>query len=85
MSRPMDRDTTPEARRVLVEGLRRMTPSQKLARVRSLNRSVEQMARAGIRMRHPNADEAEIRIRLARLWLDDATLEAIVGPLPEGH
>lgn len=81
----MDRHTTPEARRVLVEGLRRMTPSQKLARVRSLNRSVPQMARAGIRMRHPNAGEAEIRIRLARLWLDDATLEAIVGPLPEGH
>ncbi len=76
-------DTSADARRVLVEGLRRMSPAEKLARVVALNRSVELMARAGIKLRYPDADESEVRIRLARMWLSDEDLRAIVGRLPD--
>lgn len=68
---------------MLVAGLRRMTPAQKLARLVALNRSVEQLARAGIRLRHPDATEREVKLLLARMWLDEATVDAIVKRLAE--
>lgn len=69
-------DTDADARRVMVEGLRRMSPSEKLARVVALNRSVELMARAGIRLRTPNISDADLRNEMAKLWLDEDTLKA---------
>jgi hypothetical protein len=41
-------DTSPEARRFLVEGYRRMAPADRLARVVSLNVALEQLQRARI-------------------------------------
>jgi hypothetical protein len=41
-------DTSPEAERFLIEGYRRMPPSEKLAHVFSLNRMIEQLQRARI-------------------------------------
>ena len=79
MERPFERDTDPDSRRVLVEGIRRMSPAQKLARVTALNRSVEMLALAGIRMRHPDASEHEVHRLLARMWLDEDTLAAVTS------
>jgi hypothetical protein len=76
--RPND-DTSPECRRIWIDGLRRMSHSDKLARFLALQRSVEAMALTGLRLRHPEADEAELRIRLARLWLDEPTHRAVVA------
>lgn len=78
----MDEDTSPDARRLIVERLRAMTPAQRLARMVALNRSVEAMARTGILMRHPTASEREVRFRLARAWLDDETLAKVAGWVP---
>lgn len=83
MERPFDGDTSAEARSVLVAGLRRMTPAQKLARLVALNRSVEQLARAGIRLRHPDATERQVKLMLARMWLDEATVDTIAKRLAE--
>ncbi len=62
----------------MIEGLRRMSPSEKLARVVALNRSVELMARAGIRLRTPNISNEDLRREMAKLWLDADTLEAVL-------
>jgi hypothetical protein len=58
-------DTPPEIERILIEGYRRMTPAEKFRRIEDLNRTLEMLARAEVRRRHPEADEREIRLRVA--------------------
>lgn len=62
-------DTDPAVEAILIEGYRRMSPSQKLDRVRALTRAVQELALADIRRRHPNADEREQALRLASRWI----------------
>lgn len=62
-------DTDPAIRAILIEGYRRMTPSQKLERVRALTRAVQELALTDIRRRHPDASEREQALRLASRWL----------------
>jgi len=63
-------DTQPDIEAMLIEGYRRMTPAQKLARVRELIRCVQELALTDIRRRHPDAGEREQALRLASRWLD---------------
>lgn len=58
-------DTDPAIEAMLIEGYRRMSPSQKLERVRALTRAVQQLALLDIRRRHPGAGEREQALRLA--------------------
>ena len=60
---PSDTDADIEA--ILVEGYRKMSPSQKIECVCSLTRAVRQLALADIRRRHPHAGERELTLRLA--------------------
>ncbi len=66
---PVD-DTDPAIEAILIEGYRRMSPAQKLERVRALTRAVQQLALLDIRRRHPDADEREQALRLASRWLE---------------
>ncbi len=81
-------DTAPQVEAILVEGYRRMSATDKLRQVADLTRSCQQVALAGIRGRH-GADlaERELRLRLASLWLDRATMVAAFGwdPDREGY
>lgn len=79
------RDTSPEAEAVQIELLRRMTPAQKFELVLRLNRQARALQLAGIRRRHPGADEHELRMRLASLWLDRETMVKVYGWDPEEH
>jgi hypothetical protein len=58
-------DTDPAIEAMLIEGYRRMSPSQKLERVRALTRAVQQLALLDIRRRHPGAGRREQALRLA--------------------
>lgn len=78
------RDTSAKAEQFLIEGYRRMSPAQKLARVRGLTQAVQQLALARIRQQHPHADERELRLRLASLWLTREQMIAAFGWDPEG-
>lgn len=80
---PFDEDTPRHVREIMFERLRAMSPAERLARMVALNRSVESLARTGIKQRHPDADEREVQVRLARMWLDDETIERVVGWLPD--
>ena len=62
-------DTSPEAERTQVEAWRRMSPIEKLRAVAEISRTVEELALAGIRLRHPNASDRECFLRLAVLKL----------------
>ena len=63
-------DTDPAIEAFLIEGYRRMSPAQKLDRVRALTRAVQQLALLDIRRRHPGADEREQALRLASRWIE---------------
>jgi hypothetical protein len=63
-------DTDPAIEALLIEGYRRMSPAQKLERVRALTRSVQQLALLDIRRRYPRADEREQALRLASRWVE---------------
>lgn len=86
MSRSGVIDTSPEAASVLVEGYRRMDGPEKLRRVASLNRSIEQLARARIRARYGDGlTEREMRLRLATLRLGRRLMILAFGWDPQDH
>jgi hypothetical protein len=81
-------DTPPEVEELLVEGYRRMSPAERLARALDLGHAVQQLALARILARYgPNLPEREARLRLAALWLPRETLIEVFGwdPDVEGY
>ena len=50
-----------------MEYWRAMSAAERLALVAALNESCEQMAAAGVRRRHPEADDEEVRLRVIAL------------------
>jgi hypothetical protein len=78
----MQRDTTPEAMEILVELYRRMTPAEKLSRVRDLTLTVNVLALEGLRTRHPGETEPELLLRLARVRLGEALVAEAYGARP---
>ena len=59
------RDTSPEALAVFYEIQRRRAPEQKLADAFDLSEGIFELAKAGIRTRHPDANEREVFLRAA--------------------
>jgi hypothetical protein len=56
-------DTDPKALEVFLEIQRRRTPEQKLNDVFDLSDGLFEMAKAGVRLRYPEADEREVFLR----------------------
>jgi len=63
-------DTHPTIEALLIEGYRKMSPAQKIDRVRALTRAVQELALLDVRRRHPNADARELALRVASRWID---------------
>ena len=76
-------DTSPEAERFLIEGYRRMTPTQKLQRVASLNRALMTLQKARIRAEYGEISEEEMRMRLGALRLGRETMIKVFGWDPD--
>lgn len=74
-------DTSPEAERVLIELMRKLSPHRKLEMVAQMNETVATLALSGLRARHPNASDEELRRRMADLWLGPELAERVYGPL----
>ncbi len=60
-------DMSPEVDRRLFEYYARLRPWEKMRIIDDMNRTADGLAIVGIRRRHPNADENEVRLRLAAL------------------
>lgn len=73
---------------MLVAAYREMSSREKMRRVLACNRASEEMALAGLRRRHPELSEKELRLRLAALRLGSATMVEVFGwdpePSPDG-
>jgi hypothetical protein len=76
-------DTSPDAARFLNEGFRRMTPTQKLRRVESLNRMLVKLSAARIRSQYGDIPADEMRLRLAALRLGRETMIRMFGWDPD--
>ena len=70
------RDTSASAWAQVNDGLRRMTPAERVRRAISLTIGSHAFALAQIRQRYPNDDERQHRLRLAARMLDKATMLA---------
>lgn len=72
-------DTPIEVERILVDGYRRMSAARKVARVRDLDWTLQQLALADLRVRHPADDDRTLRLRLAARRFDRQTMIAAFG------
>jgi hypothetical protein len=81
--KPLSSDTDPDVERALIEESRRMTPTEKLARARELNRAVEQRHRDRIRAQYGDIPEEEMRLRLGSLRLGRETMVKVFGWDPD--
>ncbi len=79
MSASPPNDTDPAIEALLIEGYRRMSPAEKLERVRAMTRAVQELALVDIRRRHPDADEREQALRLASRWIEPELMVRAFG------
>ena len=76
------RDTNPERTRDYYARLAKLTTEQRGRMVASLTSAVRKLAVAGIRERHPDASEQEVRVRLAVRLYGRAVGERLFGEVP---
>lgn len=81
----MEQDTEPRRRDRYIELLRAQSPVDRLRKAGALTRAVRQMAEAGIRQRHPQADETEVRVRLAVRLYGPEVAARLFGAHPAIH
>ena len=63
--------------------LRARLPHERLEAAMALSRAVRELAEAGIRQRHPEADVAEVRVRLAVRLYGHTVATRLFGALPD--
>ncbi|MEO8167619.1 MAG: hypothetical protein ABI623_05175 [bacterium] len=64
-------DTTREADRIQLEIFRKMKPGERLRRGFELSAAMKRLNATGVRMRHPNYSDDEIRLAVIRMRLGD--------------
>ena len=65
-------DTTIDAHAAQVAAWRRMGPERRMALALEMSNDIREVARAGIRHRHPEYDDEQVRWALYRLVLGEA-------------
>ncbi len=74
-------DTSVEAEALLIERLRAAGPQRRLDMARDASRAIRQLAWNGLRLRHPHANENELRRRYVALTLGEEVAEQLFVPL----
>lgn len=69
VTEPLAVDTSPDVEALQLERWRAMSPAEKAAMVSGLTQAAFDMARAGVRHRHPTASPREVFLRLAVVTL----------------
>ncbi len=64
-------DTSAEAAAVQIEAYRRMTSAARLHAALELTELSRALLAAGVRRRHPEYDDEQLRLATIRLWLGD--------------
>jgi hypothetical protein len=81
---PYYSDTDPEMEALQIRLLRQAAPWQKMKMLAGLNAAAKTLALSGLRRRHPQAGEPELRRRLAGLLLGDELATKVYGELEHG-
>jgi len=76
-------DTTYEVECLLIDAWRAMPSWEKARRLVESCRAVDQLVRAGVRLRHPDANDREVHLRVAALRLGPALMREVYGWDPE--
>jgi hypothetical protein len=74
-------DTHPKMEALQIQFWRQASPTRKMHTLAQLNASARTLALAGLRTRYPQADEAELRRRLADLLLGEELARKVYGEL----
>jgi len=72
-------DTDPKMEALQIRLWREVSPTRKMQMLAQLNGSVRLLALAGLRSRYPQADENELRYRLAVLFLGEGLARKVFG------
>lgn len=75
-------DTHPKMEALQIQLWRQASPTRKMHMLAQLNASANTLALMGLRSRFPNANEAELRRRLAGLLLGEDLARKVYGELP---
>ncbi len=78
-------DTHPVVAAMMLDHWSRASPSTKLERLLAMGRSVNELARADLRNRYPDATPRQIELRLRSRSLDRATMIRVFDWDPELH
>lgn len=76
---PQASDTREDVDRAMFERLRAMTPLERLQVAMASYAAAERLSIAGLRLRHPDAGEDELRMRAAALRLGRDTMLRFFG------
>lgn len=79
----LSRDTSEEAARVQVEAYRKMGPTTRLRVGLELTRMSRELLAQGIRTRHPEYSEDEVKWALIRTWLGKELFERAYPRSPQ--
>jgi hypothetical protein len=82
MFQVMEQDTHPRQQARYIELLRAQSPVDRLRKAGELTRAVRYLAEVGIRDYFPQADELEVRVRLAERLYGRAVALRLFGPHP---
>ena len=85
--RTQSEDTPIEIERIQIEIWRKQSPARKLELLRSMVQGIQRLQLAEIRRRHPNANERELKMRLASRRLSPELMRRVYGwdPDKEGY
>jgi hypothetical protein len=75
--RGVPEDTTLEAFRVQCDIFSRLTPTERLRRTFDLMDFAERLSAAGIRQRHPEYTDEQVRVALIRMRLGDELFKRV--------
>jgi hypothetical protein len=81
--RTQSEDTSEEIERLQIEAWRAWAPAEKLSRMVALTRRIQELQLAEIRRRHPDADDRELKLRLASRRLEPELMRRAFGWDPE--
>ena len=76
-------DTDPKMESLQLQLLRDVPSWRKLEMLAELNAAAKMLALSGLRLRHPNASEAELQRRLAGLLLGEELAQEVYGDLED--
>jgi hypothetical protein len=76
---PLYTDTHPDIEALQIRLWREAAPARKMRMLAQLNAFAQQLALAGLRSRHPQADETELRCKLAGMLLGEELARKVYG------